>query len=499
MEHSRRVIVIGTGPCGAAAAAELHRGGIEVVVLEAGAPDSANGLVMRAAGLTIARLRRSLAPAQRNTGAGITGPAWFTELSAGGLSNHWTCAVPRFDPQDFHEGERLGERYRWPISYEDLAEHYPRMERVLSIAGPGEDVPWMPGGVVSHKVPLASDWKAVEVQARARGHGLAALPMSYGEGWTFTRSGTPFNSFVRLLGRIPRTPRFQVFFGARALRLEWSGAQRRVTHVVYRDAKTGTEHRLAASAVVVGAGALHSTRLLLESTSADYPQGLGNTEGVLGRYLHDHPLGKVALELSRPLSIHPPVCLTRGPYDSAPPLRASQGVLWGGTVPRIRSWVSRTPGRSLQVGFNFFGTLPPEEKHGVRLAPDRRDADGVAGLDLSIDFDAQTQVLLEGTRDRLLEILDAAGHRAAVKFWTISEIGASVHYGGTVRMHASPRYGMLDAWNRLHAVPNVLVVDSSAFTTGPEKNPTLTAMALASRAAERLAKDLRSEAAGASG
>jgi choline dehydrogenase-like flavoprotein len=58
-------------------------------------------------------------------------------------------------------------------------------------------------------------------------------------------------------------------------------------------------------------------------------------------------------------------------------------------------------------------------------------------------------------------------------------------------MHRSPQYGMLDAWNRLHAVPNVLVCDASCFTTGAEKNPTLTAMALAARAADRLADDLK--------
>ncbi len=69
-----------------------------------------------------------------------------------------------------------------------------------------------------------------------------------------------------------------------------------------------------------------------------------------------------------------------------------------------------------------------------------------------------------------------------------------MHYGGTVRMHSAPRFGMLDAWNRLHAAPNVLVTDAACFTTGPEKNPTLTAMALAARACARLASDLRTAA-----
>ena len=68
--------------------------------------------------------------------------------------------------------------------------------------------------------------------------------------------------------------------------------------------------------------------------------------------------------------------------------------------------------------------------------------------------------------------------------------GSSVHYGGSVRMHDKPEFGVLDRWNRMHEVPNVVVADSSCFTTGPEKNPTLTAMAIAIRAADHLADSL---------
>jgi choline dehydrogenase-like flavoprotein len=70
-------------------------------------------------------------------------------------------------------------------------------------------------------------------------------------------------------------------------------------------------------------------------------------------------------------------------------------------------------------------------------------------------------------------------------------VGNSNHYGGTCRMHASPRFGMIDRWSRLHAVQNVAVADSAAFTTGPEKNPVLTAMSLAARAGDRLAEELK--------
>lgn len=69
--------------------------------------------------------------------------------------------------------------------------------------------------------------------------------------------------------------------------------------------------------------------------------------------------------------------------------------------------------------------------------------------------------------------------------------GAAAHYGGTARMHTKPEYGVVDAWNRVHRAPNVLVCDAACFTTAAEKNPTLTVMAIAARAATRLASDLK--------
>jgi choline dehydrogenase-like flavoprotein len=85
-----------------------------------------------------------------------------------------------------------------------------------------------------------------------------------------------------------------------------------------------------------------------------------------------------------------------------------------------------------------------------------------------------------------------AGHRGVIREIVHTLVpGTAKHYGGTARMHASPKLGVTDGLNRLHEIPNVLVVDASCFTTGAEKNPTLTVMALAARSADRLARDLR--------
>ena len=490
MSDGKRVVVLGTGPAGAAAALALHRAGVPVTILEAGARGSERGLTVRGLGLTLFRSRRDL-PARPAGEGGKAPPIWYSELSAGGLSNHWTCAVPRFAPEDFDEGARLGEQYRWPVSYAELARHYADMEQILRISGSGVDTPTLPAGEVNDRVELSNDWKTLAPLALARGTSAIALPLSCSAGSEVVRSGTVFNSYSRMLAPLGESDRFRLRFGARALRLEWSGEERRVTRVIYRDVASGKEEAIEAAAVVVAAGALRSTRLLLESTSRDFPDGLGNTDGVLGRWLHDHPLGKVEFELQRGLSIHPPVLLTRGPYAGAAPLRASQSVLWGGTMVRARTWAGLTPDRSRRIGFSIFGTVPPEERHGMKLCPGKLDAEGGTAFELSLAYDPATVQTLESARDRLQDLLGAAGYRPALTFWKVEPVGTSVHYGGTVRMHASPKYGMLDGWNRLHAVPNVLVVDASAFTTGPEKNPTLTAMALAARACERLAQDLR--------
>jgi len=143
--------------------------------------------------------------------------------------------------------------------------------------------------------------------------------------------------------------------------------------------------------------------------------------------------------------------------------------------------------------------MVPSPTNFVRLAKDVEDEFGLPGLDISLCFDTAVDHTSAAARERLLEILDASGYRPKVCNTVIEPPGASVHYGGTVRMHASPRYGMLNGWNRLHAVDNVVVADASSFTTGPEKHPTLTAMALAARACAKLADDLKRSYTCASG
>jgi choline dehydrogenase-like flavoprotein len=143
-------------------------------------------------------------------------------------------------------------------------------------------------------------------------------------------------------------------------------------------------------------------------------------------------------------------------------------------------------------GLVTFGTVVPEYDNQVRLHPERKDEFGFPVLEINLRYPDHAWGTLKAARARLQAILLDAGYGSNLARTDDHLIpGRSVHYGGAVRMHASPEYGMLDGWSRIHAVPNVVVADASSFTTGAEKNPTLTVMALAARAADRLANDLK--------
>jgi glucose dehydrogenase len=488
----RRVVVVGSGPAGAAAALFLCRAGVEVLLLEAGPERSDLGLTVRFRGFTVLKYRRQLKLREGVAATADPTAQLFEELAPGGLSNHWSGAVPRFSAEDFADGKRAGEPYAWPIGYDDVAPWYERVEPLLHIAGASNGSPQLPAGNVLRARNLRPDWMPLAEEARRVGRTLTAMPYAYGAETTLTFSGTVFNSFVRLIKPELRSRHLTVRYGARVLHLEWSRQARRVEAVIFRDAATGTENRLPCRAVVLAAGAIGTPAILLASSSTEFPDGLGNTHGVLGRYLHDHPLGKLTIDLDAPISVHPASYLTRPTLDRSPPLYAAACMQWSGPELIARSIWRGSPGKLPWIGFSVFGTMAPSRDNWVALDPERQRADGASGLKLHVAIPPKAREALDKARDDLVNALGRAGLKPRVRVWQVEPPGNSNHYGGSCRMHASPAFGVLDGRSRMHAVPNVAVADSSAFTTGPEKNPVLTAMALAARAGHYLADDLTS-------
>jgi choline dehydrogenase-like flavoprotein len=490
MRDERQVVVIGSGPAGAAAARELSQSEIPVTMLEAGV-DFPRGLLLRLGGRN---LFRRTPPLQEEAGHCVSGDPrtqCYVKFAPGGLSNNWTGAVPRFAPEDFTEGERLHERFRWPITYPDVAPYYEKIERSLQITANTRDVPQLPGGFASYRNCIPDDWKHLERTANKHGQGFTTYPLADGPPNLLVRRGTAFNSYTAIVRPLLSAPNFRLVTGAHALQLEWSATKGKVDGVVYFSRSTGRMERLGASAVVIACGPLGSAKLLHNSVSSDFPHGLGNSHGVLGRFLHDHPREWWSFEMNRPLTfLSPSAYLTRLPYDTSPPLLATSWTL--GTATTKDRVLSRFGQKGTGVGVQVLGTMIPSQTCVARPSTTRKDEFGLPALDVCIQYNDAEVANVVRCRQHLLNLLEEAGCRA-----TLSEIvptlfpGTAAHYGGTARMHAKPEYGVTDAWNRVHDAPNVLVCDASCFTTACEKNPTLTLMALAARAAARLANDLR--------
>lgn len=487
----RRVVVIGSGPSGAMAALALQNEGIPVTLLESGTAFP-GGMLVRLMGRNAVRRRPRWEHHTRHVASGDPATLWHHDFVPGGLSNHWTGAVPRFAPEDFREGERLHERYRWPIEYDDLEPYYEKAERVLGVAADPLGARNLPGSRARYRAYLPSAWQRIAANAEAFGHGLTPIPLAEGSPWMVRRSATAFNSYHRVVRRLRQRRGFDLRLGAHALRLEWNPERRRVDAVIYYDKMARCKRRLPCAAVVVAAGPLMSAKLLLDSACPDFPDGLGNNEGVLGRYLHDHPLDMctVGLEKSLPRLGHP-AYLTRAPYHESQPLLAASCTI-GARMNRTDRLLGLLPTPTRTFGVIIFGTMIPTEQHYVRLHTEQKDEFGLPLLDIHHCYGDEARRTTLAARDRLLAILEAAGYHGSIR-WSLPQLtpGLSVHYGGTVRMHSSPQYGMLNGWNRLHAVANVVVADASSFTTAVEKNPVLTSMALAFRSGTRLASDLK--------
>ncbi len=484
------VVVIGSGPAGAMAAARLVANGIRVTMLDSGAA-APKGMVVRAAGNTLYR-RQDLHLLERDRNEQIPGQPldWVSSRTNGGLSNYWTAAVPRFAPEDFTEGALLDERYLWPITYDDLAVYYRMAEQALVVTA-GLPIDNIPPNDSSFRSSPPADWQELASRAASAGHHLGSIPMAKGTPWMFKRRGTEFSSYHCIVRGLVESGRLELVRSAHATRLNWNPHTGRVESVDFVDRCTREVRTARARAVVVAAGAIDTTVLLLRSVSPDFPNGLGNSHSVVGRYLHDHPREWWAARPAEPMTaLAHPMYLSREPYGQGSPLMANSLTLGLSTASdRLRTYVrAKAPAFGVQV----FGTMVPLPDVGVGLRTGANDHDPDIRPTVTLAFDQPTIDNLVASRERIKRLFADAGRTVVVPGPFHAHVpGSSVHLGGTVRMHDSPAFGALDRWNRLHDVPNVVVCDSSCFTTGPEKNPALTAMAIAARAADELARGLR--------
>jgi choline dehydrogenase-like flavoprotein len=280
----------------------------------------------------------------------------------------------------------------------------------------------------------------------------------------------------------------------------------RVTGAVYFDAKRNT-HLQKAKAVLLCANGAETPRLLLLSVSNQFPSGLANSSGLVGKYLMLNTAANAFAVFDEPLNDYKGFCVSRIIHDFYELDPAKTGFYGGGGLDARFDWTPvsfatgalppGTPvwGREFKQALhqNFTRTLQifchasslPVERNSFSLDLNVKDAWGLPALRLTYKDHPNDLKMVEWMKDRALEILDAAGAKTKWAY-PVREQQFAVHLLGTCRMGTDPKTSVIDSDHRTHDVPNLFLCDGSSLVTSGRGQPTMTIEALAFRAADRI-------------
>lgn len=493
------VCIIGSGFAGSTVAMVLAQAGARVTILEAGAPHGAP---------EPDRLRVRF----RNTGplTYLLNGRLFRNV--GGTSEHWFGNTPRPLPDDLRLSSAHGFGADWPFDYAELEPNLAEAERILGVAGTADD-PLAPPRQESYPLPALPLSLADRIlRDRLAPHGIAVASAPQARATQPYRGRPACARFGRCLdcpiqarpGPSSTTLRDALATGRVTLRSEafvthLEGDGQRIRRAVWCDA-SGTTFAERADVFVVAAHVPDSVRLLLFSTSAEWPDGIGNREDVVGRYFMDHPRHAVMGSLSErtwPNRVffqtgcishwrNRPERAERGAFllelqnhipDAAPANVARATARWG--LP-LKAHIREVWGH--EVLLNAQIEMLPLRENRVQLDPARRDEFGVPWASFDVRLGAYGQAGLQSAIAALDEIMTHVSARNVKHLAMLPQtIDSCYHPAGGLRMGTDPKTSVTDAWGRVHGTRNLFVSGSGLYPTIGTANPTLTLVALALR------------------
>ena len=546
------VCVIGSGAGGGMAAKVLTEGGMSVMLLEAGGPvEPAKDFKMflwpydlphRGAGVgghALDNFGEFLAPngawvidGEPYTSAPGSDFQWFRSRVVGGRTNHWGRIALRFAPVDFRSYTRDGLGADWPITYEDLSPYYDKVEKYIGVFGTKENVPSAPDGIFLP--PPKPRCHELVVKKACDKLGIICIPSRLailtqglngrapchycGQCGRGCVTASNFSSSQVLIPPAMKTGKLTLVTGAMAREI-LVGKDGKATGVSYVDKASRAEKRVSARAVVVAASACESARLLLNSKSSLFPDGLANSSGTVGRYLTDS-VGSDGYGTFDFLEKMPPhnhdgvggmhMYMPWWKFDRQNDFPRGYHIEIGGgrDMPGIgmfHALCRREEGYGLSlkqrarqvygtwIGFSGRGEMIPNPDTYCEIDPDVVDRWGIPALRFHFKWSDYELRQAQDMQQTFREIVEAAGGVYQTKTaidgpypFGIEAGGKIIHEVGTARMGADPKTSVLNGFCQAHDVKNLFVTDGASLVTNPDKNPTLTIMALSWRASEQL-------------
>ena len=520
-EEHADVLVIGAGASGGVAALLLVSAGMRVVCLEQGDwPDRGAYPGATPEWEILAAKPWSSVPSVRDGPADYPVDLRDSDVGilnfngVGGSTVLYAAQWPRMLPADFRVRSLDGIADDWPVGYDELEPFYARTERQFGVSGlggnpmypPGDDppLPPLPIGAVGlllaraharlgwHWWPQSNAILSAPFEGRHPCVQRGTCGSGCNEGAKGSTDQTHWPAVVAAGGRLVTGAR------VRRLTLDRRGL---VSGAEWVD-RDGNEHVQTADVTLCAANAIGSARLLLASAGPGHPDGLANSTGLVGRRLMMHPLITVTGLFDLPLGgwqAHAGgliQCLQFATSDAARGF--IRGALWelgsaggpmkavfarrGGGVwgPAHHRHVRERLGRSGQ--WAILCEDLPEEHNRVELSDAAVDSSGIPAPKVTYRLSRNSLDMIEWQIARATESLQAAGA------WHVDAERklANGHFMGTARMGDDPASSVVDRWCMAHDVPNLGIIDGSAFVTAGSANPTSTIAALALRAAEHL-------------
>jgi choline dehydrogenase-like flavoprotein len=439
----------------------------------------------------------------------------------GGSTIMYAAHFPRFHPSDFRVRTLDGVADDWPLDYRTLAPYYDVNARMMGVSGLAGDPAYPPKEVPLPPLPLGKLGETLARGFNALGwhwwpSDSAIISRDYEGRAGCVNAGTCLSGCAQ--GAKAST---DITYWPPALRQGVTlrthcrvreitvGGDGMVDGVIYYDAE-GAERRQRAHVVVLACNGIGTPRLLLNSRSPQFPDGLANRSGLVGRNLMFHPYAMVTGVFDEPLEGYkgPTGCciMSQEFYETDPRRDFVRGysfeilrgfgavstALWGMQAGRV-AWGADHHRAYADLFDRTAGLVVicedlPEPTNTVTLDPDLTDSNGIPAPKITYRLSENSTRMLAHAVDRAREVLAAAGARDVVVSSPLPFAGW--HLMGTARMGRDPATSVVNEWGRCHDVRNLFIVDGSLFVTAAAVNPTNTIQALALHIADAMKRNL---------
>jgi choline dehydrogenase-like flavoprotein len=549
------VAIVGSGAGGGMAAHVLTKAGANVVMLEAGGMwDNAKDSAMLK--WPYQTPRRGASTKERPFGefdaciggweidgepytkAEGTKFDWWRARMLGGRTNHWGRISLRFGPDDFKAKSHDGLGDDWPISYDDIAPYYDKVDRYVGIFGSKEGLRNHPDG--DFLPPPRPRCRELLVKEAADKLNVTCIPSRLsiltkpingrsachycGQCNRGCMVNANFTSPNVLIFPAMKTGKLTILTNAMAREVTTNDAGL-ATGVSYVDKRSGEDRHVQAKIVVLAASACESARILLNSKSSAHPNGLANSSGVVGRYITDTTGtsvgGFIPKLVDQPahncdgvggLHVYMPWWIDNKKLDFP---RGYHIEVWGGRgVPGngFMGGIHRLPGGGgygkqlkadyrhyygTSIGFDGRGEMIPNDKSFCEIDPDKKDRYGIPVLRFHWEWSDHEINQVKHMQQTFRALIEQMGGTvsnpmpAKERGYGISNGGSIIHEVGGVRMGSDPNSSALNSDCQAHECKNLFLTDGAPFVGQADKNPTWTILALAWRTSEGIAKKMK--------